>query len=134
MNRFEGKIVAIQTHEPFSQVTADLGGGVSLQATVIDTPETAGYLVEGGPVSVHFKETEVILCLPGMPGISEPNLIPGKLTAIENGSLLTWVGLQTGIGSLGAVIPSEAVKQLHLQPGQEVLACVKTTEVMLSGL
>jgi molybdopterin-binding protein len=134
MNRFEGHIVAVNTHDPLSRVITDLGGGLRLQATVIETPRTAAYLREGSRVAVHFKETEVILCLPGTPGVSEPNLIPGTLGSIEEGVLLTWVGLQTGIGTLGAVIPSESIRLLHLHPGQEVLACIKTTEVMLSEL
>ena len=134
MNRFEGTIVAVRTHEPLSRVTVGLGGGVRLQATVIETPLTAPHLTEGSRVAVHFKETEVILLLPGATGLSEPNLISATLSAMEEGVLLSWVGLQTEFGNLGAVIPSESVGQLHLHPGQKVLACIKTTEVMLSGL
>jgi molybdopterin-binding protein len=134
MNRYEGHIGAIRTHQQLSQVTAVLSGGLQIQAVVIETPETAAYLKPGSDVSVIFKETEVLLCLPGNTGISEPNQIPAQVAVIQAGTLLTWVGLQTAIGDLGAVIPSDAVRLLQLAPGNEVIACVKTTEVMLSGL
>ena len=134
MNRFEGHIGAIRTHEQLSQVTAVLTSGLQIQAVVIETPETAAYLKKGGGVFVLFKETELFLCLPGNTGISEPNQIPAVVATIEAGALLTWVGLRTEIGDLGAIIPSDSVKRLRLAPGNEVIACVKTTEVMLSGL
>ena len=132
MNRFKGHIKVIQTQEPFSRVTTVLEGGIQLQAMVIETPATASYLAEGGHIVVHFKETEVILCLPGNSGISEPNQIQGTVQSIEPGTLLSWVSLQTVLGSVGAVVPSDALKNLGLEVGGEAVACVKTTEVMLS--
>lgn len=134
MNRFEGHIGEIRTHEQLSQVSVVLSDGLTIQAMVIETPETASYLDKGGKVSVLFKETEVILCLSGTKGISEPNQIKGNVFAIESGTLLSWVSLKTEIGNIGAVIPSESVVKLGLQKGQAAIACVKTTEVMLSGI
>jgi molybdopterin-binding protein len=133
MNRFDAHIGEVRTHEQLSQVTAVFQSGLKVQAIVIETPETAAYLVEGGSVSVLFKETEVILFLPGHPGISEPNQIPGEVKSMEAGALLTWVCLETEIGDLGAIIPSDSVKHLNLLVGSEAVACIKTTEVMLSG-
>ncbi|MDM9630838.1 TOBE domain-containing protein [Robiginitalea aurantiaca] len=132
MNKFDGHIAEIQTHEQLSKVTAVLEGGLRIQAMVIETPDTADYMVEGGKISVHFKETEVILCLPETSGISEPNQVQGIIVSLESGVLLTWVCLQTKIGDIGAVIPSDAVKALDLSIGKKAVACVKTTEVMLS--
>lgn len=134
MNKFDGHIGQIRTHEQLSQVTVVLDGGIKVQAIVIETPETAAYLADGGKVSVLFKETEVILCLAGNTGFSEPNQIKGKIKSMETGALLAWVCLQTDIGDIGAVIPSDAIKNLGLDKGKDVIACVKTTEVMLSAI
>ncbi|MGB5188978.1 TOBE domain-containing protein [Robiginitalea sp.] len=134
MNRLEGHIGAIRTCDQISRVTAVLDAGQEIQAVVIETPETAPYLKKGSKTAVLFKETEVILCLPGNSQISEPNQIPAQVDKMEAGILFTWIGLRTPIGDLGAIIPSESVSLLGLTPGKEVIACVKTTEVMLSGL
>lgn len=133
MNRFQGHIGAIRTCEQISLVSAVLEAGQQIQAVVIETPETAPYLKMGGAVAVLFKETEVILYLPGKTQISEPNQIPAEVDRLEEGTLFTWVGLRTPIGHIGAIIPAESVALLGLIPGKEVIACVKTTEVMLSG-
>ena len=132
MNRFRGHIAAIQTEEQFSGVTIVLEGDIALQAMVIETPASAPYLVEGGDVVVHFKETEVILCLPGDLGLSEPNRLSGTVHSLEPGRLLSWVCLRTTLGDIGAVVPSEAWEKLDLKVGDPAIACIKTTEVMLS--
>ena len=133
MNRLEGHVGAIRTCDQISQVTVVLPGGHEIRAVVIETPETAAYLQKDGEVAVLFKETEVILCLPGSTQTSEPNQLPARVEDLEQGALFTWVGLETPIGNLGAVIPSESVPFLGLKPGIDVVVCVKTTEVMLSG-
>mgnify|MGYP001826517494 FL=1 len=133
MNRFQGHIGAIRTCEQISLVTTILETDHEIQAVVIETPETAPYLKTGGKAAVLFKETEVILGLPGTLQLSEPNQIPAEVVRMEPGTLLTWVALRTAFGDIGAIIPAESVALLGLVPGKEVIACVKTTEVMLSG-
>ena len=133
MNRFQGHIGAIRTCQQISLVTTILEADHEIQAVVIETPETAPYLKIGGKAAVLFKETEVVLGLPGTLQLSEPNQIPAEVDRLEPGTLFTWVGLRTPIGDIGAVIPAESVALLGLIPGKEVIACVKTTEVMLSG-
>ncbi len=133
MNRLEGHIGAIRTSQQISLVTTVLDAGHEIQAVVIETPETAPYLKNGDRAAVLFKETEVLLYLPGTTQISEPNQIPAEVDKLEAGTLFTWVGLRTPIGDLGAIIPADSVALLGLVPGKKVVACVKTTEVMLSG-
>lgn len=78
-----------------------------------------------------FKETEVIIGKNGT-DISIQNQIPVKVMAIEQGQLLSQLSLQYQEYALCSIITSNAVKQLQLQPGVEVIAMVKTNEIMLS--
>lgn len=133
MNRLEGHIGNIRTRDGISRVTVILAQGCEIRAVVIETPETVDYLREGGQVAVLFKETGVILALPDIGQTSEPNRLPARVEHLEEGTLFTWVGLYSPIGDLGAVIPADSVGSLGLKPGKDVVVCVKTTEIMLSG-
>lgn len=104
---------------------------VTFTSIVIETPETANYLKTGAPVIVMFKETEVIISK-NSADISLQNQIPVKVTAIEQGKLLSQLNLQYQQHTLCSIITTNAVQQLQLQPGSEVIAMIKTNEIMLS--
>ena len=108
-------------------------GDLLLSAIIIDTPETLDYLAIGNKVMVVFKETEVVLGLDTEQQISLQNRIPGSVAAIERGTLLSRVTLDTAVGSIVSVITSNAVAQLGLEVGSAAVALVKTNEIMLSA-
>ena len=60
MNRLSGHISAIEISGSMSLVTIDIGQEIQLKSIIIETPETASYLVIGNEVLAIFKETEVI--------------------------------------------------------------------------
>lgn len=132
MNKFEGTIEKVESHGDLSLVTVAIQGGLSVRSIVIETPETAPYLQEGHPISVVFKETEVILCSSETPQISIRNKFPMEIVDVEEGRLLSRVLLRGEAGELASVVPSETISGLGLQPGKKVFALVKTNEVMLS--
>ena len=134
MNSFRGHIVRIQTSGALSMVAVSLPGGVELTAIVIETPDSASYLTEGSPISVLFKETEVILSAGRAADIGVQNRIPGVVRQVEAGELLSRVVLETPTGELEAVIGSEELKSLGLAPGDQATALIKINEVMLSAL
>lgn len=104
---------------------------IAFTSIVIETPETADYLKLGAPVKVMFKETEVIIGKSGA-DISLQNQIPVKVVAIEQGQLLSQLNLQYQGYHLCSIITTNAVKKLQLKPGVEVIAMIKTNEIMLS--
>lgn len=132
MNRFRGHIGAIEVSGGLSLVTVAITDKLQLKAIVIETPETARYLKHGQPVEVLFKETEVVVAGPGEHRISLQNRIPGVITEIEKGQLLSRLRIDTEVGELRAVISSNAVSQLGLRPSASVIAMIKLNETMLS--
>jgi len=132
MNRLNGKIEEILVSGHLSQVTVSLSGGLQAQAVVIETPETAAYLTEGGPIGVLFKETEVILTLGEGSLTSLENQIPARVENLEEGTLLSRVALSCEAGPITAVVAARAAKRLGLKPGMEVLALIPSSEIMLT--
>jgi len=134
MNSFSGHIVKIKTVGPLSMVAVSLSGGVEISAIVLETQGSASYLQEGNPISVLFKETEVILATGPADKIGIQNRIPGRILKVEAGDLLSKVLLETPLGRLEAIMASGEFKSLGLAVGDQATALIKINEVMLSAL
>jgi molybdopterin-binding protein len=134
MNKYQGHIVKVETSGALSMITVALSDGVEVSAIVIETHESAPYLKEGGPISVLFKETEVILSRGKVEQIGIKNRIPGEVLKIEAEALLSKVILRTPPGELEVIIASSELKSLGLSPGDSVTALIKINEVMLMAL
>jgi molybdate transport system regulatory protein len=131
MNILRGHIEKVKVNGELSIVQVRIGE-VLFSTILIDTPETVSYLEKGSEVGVIFKETEVILGVGDMSGVSLRNKIKGKVVDIASDNLLSRVRIETGIGIISSIITSNAVKQLEIVSGMEVTAMVKTNEIMLS--
>jgi molybdopterin-binding protein len=57
--------------------------------------------------------------------------MPGTITAVVRGEVATKVELRVGDNHLVALVTRESADELGLEPGQEVVALVKATDVML---
>lgn len=132
MNILKGEIEGISVQGGLSLVHVNVGG-IKLSAILIDTPETSSYLKIGHSVKVIFKETELILGKGEEIRISLQNRIPGTVKSIEKGELLSKVTLQTEVGDIASIITTNAVSQLEIQLGVEVIGMIKTNEMMLSA-
>ena len=132
MNTFHGHITGVQTEGSLSLVDARVQD-VSFTTIVIETPETAPYLRVGHEIQVMFKETEVSVSKPIKTSSSLQNKLPCRVVNVQKGKLLATIELQHTIGKVYSIITARAVEQLNLQPGDEVLAMIKTNEIMLSA-
>ena len=63
--------------------------------------------------------------------LSTRNRMPGVITEIVKGEVAAQVELRVGDNHLVALVTRESVDELGLEPGQEVVALVKATDVML---
>ena len=64
--------------------------------------------------------------------ISARNNIKGKVVDIKEGAVMAKVTIDIGNGnSITSVITSDSVKELELKKGDEVVAIIKSTEVMI---
>jgi len=64
--------------------------------------------------------------------LSARNQLPGKVTAIEVGAVMTIVKVELAGGQhVTATVTKDAVEELGLAVGSSVTAIIKSTEVML---
>ncbi len=131
MNSLKGKIEAINVSGDLSIITIKVNETL-FSAIVIDTPETDPYLVKGNPVQVIFKETEVIIGIGSVDGISLRNKLFGKVISVASDNLLSKLVIDTDVGKITSIITSNSVKRLKIEIGTELTAMIKTNELMLS--
>ncbi len=131
MNILKGSIQEIEVNGDLSIVRVSVGDNL-FSTIVIDTPETAGFLHVGNEVKVIFKETEVIIGVGDMSGISLRNKLPGKVLQIDSDKLLSKLRMETEVGEITSIITANAVRQLQIVKGMEVTAMIKTNEILLS--
>jgi len=130
MNSLKGNISSIKSHENLSIVKIDIGE-YSFTTVVIETAETVDYLKIDSEIKVLFKETEVLICLKPCPKISLQNRIDCKVQEITKGKLLSQISMHSSIGNIKSIITTNAVEQLKLKENDEVIAMIKTNEIML---
>jgi molybdopterin-binding protein len=65
-------------------------------------------------------------------GLSARNQLPGFVEEIRIDGLLAQIRLRVGDYSLTAVITADAVRALRLKRGDDALAIIKSTEVMIA--
>ncbi|MBC8767132.1 tobe domain protein [Arenibacter sp. BSSL-BM3] len=132
MNSFPGHITDIKTYGNMSIVYVEVDNQIELISVVIDTPQTASYLIKGNKVNVLFKEMEVAISTQKELDVSIENKIPGIITNIEIGVLMSRLILETSIGEVVAIISSLSVKQLGLVDKMKVKIMVKLNEIILA--
>ena len=132
MNRLKGQIEAIKVNGNLSQVSILIGKETLFKSIIIETPETASYLVKDHPVDVIFKETEVILAKGRTENISLINRIHGEIKDLKQGQMLCEVQLATEAGLVTAIVSRDAFDMLDLKTGEALTAMVKLNEVMIA--
>ena len=132
MNRIEGNIKNIETCKDISLIKVECDSTL-LSSIIIETPLTVDYLKIGGPISVLFKETEVIISRKAEKWISLQNQLPCRILAIKKGKLLSSLTLDFKGQEIGSIITSNAVNNLELEEGMDIYAMIKTNEMMLSN-
>jgi len=63
--------------------------------------------------------------------ISTRNRLPGTVTEVVKGEAAAKVSMQVGDNHVVALITRESADALGLEPGQQVMALVKATDVMV---
>lgn len=101
-------------------------------AIVINAEEKSNYLKINHPVSVIFKETEVIIGKGKNHQISMQNKFEGSIENIESKELLSKLILETTAGKITSIITTNAVEELKLEKNSEITAMIKTNEIILS--
>ncbi len=133
MNNLTGKILNVISDEHMSIVEMNVDGDV-LKTIIIETPATALFLKEGTGINILFKETEVSIAKDFSGMISLQNKIKCSVKEIQKGKLLSKIVLDFNGKEICSVITSGAVEQLKLKANDEVLALIKTNEIIVAPL
>jgi len=132
MNIFKGTIQNLSVSGNLTLLRISVNDSL-ITAIVIDTPETSSNLKVNNPITVIFKETEVIIGKGDTSQISMRNQFKGVIKSVESKELLSKLTVETSVGDITSIITSNAVNQLDLAYGVEVTAMVKTNEIMLQN-
>lgn len=63
---------------------------------------------------------------------SARNRLPGVVTAVKLGEVMAQVDVRVGDNHIVSVITREAAEELELKEGDQVIAIIKATEVMVA--
>ena len=132
MNTISGIIDSVEVCESLSLVKIKCDT-TYFSAIIIETPQTVNYLEKGHPIKVLFKETELIISSAKQLEISVENSFPCRISDIKKGQLLSRVSLHFNTIELRSIITSHSLERLNLQIGMDVIALVKTNEIMLAN-
>ena len=66
--------------------------------------------------------------------INTRNQFKGKIVAINRGSVVSEIEIETAAGIIGAIVTSSSIDTLRLKIGDETLALFKATEVLVAKL
>lgn len=133
MNMLSGHIAAIEAHGSVAIVDVAVATH-RFTATLLGNAEQLARWEIGQAVRLLFKETEVALAknLTGL--ISMRNRLPGTVTALEIGQVLTRVVLDMQGIRISSVITSRSARSLQITVGDAVEGLVKSNEMSLLAM
>ncbi|MCE7002918.1 TOBE domain-containing protein [Kibdelosporangium philippinense] len=131
-NKLSGTVSAVQPGEVMATVKTRLAGGQEITAAITREAVDELGLADGTPVSALIKSTEVALSTEPIPGISIRNQLRGEVTSVASGGAMATVKVSVDGGELTAAITRDAVDELKLTAGAQVVALIKSTEISLT--
>lgn len=130
-NQFAGKIVKIDGGAVNGIVTLDVNG-TTVSATISLAAIKELGLEPGKAAYAVIKATEVMVGKGSRLPLSARNQFPGKVVSVEKGAVNSIVKMSVlGGNTLSATISNAAVEELGLAAGEEALAVIKATSVMV---
>ncbi|AEY88069.1 MULTISPECIES: TOBE domain-containing protein [Streptomyces] len=131
-NQLPGTVTEVRPGEVMATVKVRLTGGQDLTAAVtLEAVEQLG-LALGSPVTALVKATEVSLAANRVEGLSIRNQLRGTVIRLSLGEAMATVRVAVEGGELTAAITKDAVGDLGLFVGSDVVALIKATEVSLA--
>ncbi|MFF2363544.1 molybdopterin-binding protein [Streptomyces sp. NPDC058122] len=132
-NQLPGTVTSVTPGEVMATVKVRLDAGQEITAAVtLEAVRELG-LTSGSAVRALVKSTEVSLATGPVDGLSIRNQLPGTVTDVTSGGAMARVKVRIAGGELTSAITKDAVADLGLAEGSEVVALIKSTEVSLSN-
>ncbi|MBL1109922.1 TOBE domain-containing protein [Streptomyces sp. 5-8] len=131
-NQLPGTVTEVHPGEVMATVKVRLDGGPHLTAAITLEAVEQLALAPGTAVRALVKSTEVSLATQRVEGLSIRNQLPGSIARLVTGEAMASVKISLAAGELTAVITKDAVGDLGLFVGSDVVALIKATEVSLA--
>ncbi|MBR0375188.1 MAG: TOBE domain-containing protein [Firmicutes bacterium] len=130
-NQFAGQVVKVEDGAVNGIVTLDVNG-TPVSATISLAAIKELGLEPGKKAYAVIKATEVMVGKGSHLPLSARNQFPGQVLSVENGAVNSIVKMSVlGGNTLSATISNAAVAELGLAAGDEALAVIKATSVMV---
>ena len=130
-NQFHGTVTKVTDGAVNGIVTVDVNG-TPVTATISMNAIRELGLEPGKPAWAVIKATEVMVGLGAHLPLSARNQFPGTVLGVEKGAVNSIVRISAlGGNTVSATISNNAVEELGLKEGMEVLAVIKATSVMV---
>ena len=130
-NQFEGKVTKVTEGAVNGIVSIDVNG-TPVSATISMSAIKELGLEPGKAACAVVKATEVMVGKGEHLPLSARNQFPGKVESVEKGAVNSIVRMNAlGGNTVTATISNSAVEELGLKTGDDVLAVIKATSVMV---
>jgi molybdate transport system regulatory protein len=133
-NVLSGTVSSLTTGAVNSEVVVALQGGDHVTATITNTSVKSLALAIGKPVTALIKAYSVMIMLPSAGlRLSARNLLAGKVTRITSAPVSSEVTIALNGGmQVHSVVTHDAVSELGLKQGTDVIAVIKASSVILA--
>jgi len=129
MNQFRATVKTIDQVENLHLVTFALGK----QTVKMVSLELNESLKVNSTIKLNLKSTQLSIAKNITGQLSHANQLEGKITAVNNGQLLSNIQLMVEGFELESLITLEASLAMKLSVGDDVLVLIKGSEVSICG-
>ena len=129
MNQFKATVKTINQVENLHLVTFKLGGQ-TLKMVSLELNES---LKVNSTVKLNVKSTHISIAKNLKGQLSHANQLEGKITAVNNGQLLSSIQLIVEGFELESLITLEASLAMKLNVNDDILVLIKGSEVSVCG-
>ena len=129
MNKLTVKVEVIEQVDNLHIVTCQLG----CQTLKMLSLELSDSLKVGSSIDLSVKSTNISLAKNFTGKISLVNQLKAKVTAVDNGKLLSSIQVDVEGFTLESLVTLEASLSMELSVGDEVLVLLKGSEVSVCG-
>lgn len=132
-NQIQTAVMSVEKGAVNASITLKTEQGTELTAVITNQSVETLSIAAGESVTAFFKASHVLIATGGVPNISARNKLPGRVAGITRGAVNSEVDIAlTGGDIVVAIVTNEAVSDLALKEGGEVVAIIKSTDVMIA--
>lgn len=107
--------------------------GTKMSASITESSSEAMHIKTGDKVIAFFKASHVLVATGWAIPISARNKLQGSIKSISKGAVNSEIAIKLPSGDvLSSIITNDAVEDMALKDGDEVVAIIKSSDVMIA--